>query len=309
MLPDLAFDAQRCVVCERVRLVYLPILLSLDNIWNGTAEDAQPAPASPFFLAINVACFIAYHRHECRYCGARPPWLVCPERSPVCAAVQGPRGMGHGPRGQLNAMMKQWRLFLSNAVLIYQVTGREIGPKFGQSFAVMIANLLDQLFVSKGFEALEADLSPTSGHPGQRRRLPSHDRALKHYLLLLRVLFMRCENAFGFRAERVREVFRESCRMQQPHFLSLARLRALYARVRHNALRKRQIMTDVMPTGGVWWADRARGCRTAGLVRSQRNFLLETIKMSPTVQASSNSVSDQKTNAGREPRSTLLAVG
>jgi hypothetical protein len=45
--------------------------------------------------------------------------------------------------------------------MVYQVnSGTEIGAAFGQSFIVMIANLLDQLFVSKGFEALEADPIP-----------------------------------------------------------------------------------------------------------------------------------------------------
>ena len=66
------------------------------------------------------------------------------------------------PEPKLNAMMKNMGYsLLSNAVMVYQVnSGTEIGAAFGQSFVVMIANLLDQLFVSKGFEALEADPIP-----------------------------------------------------------------------------------------------------------------------------------------------------
>ena len=141
------------------------ILLSLDNIWNGTAKKmGQPAFAPLLLLAINVACF---------YCGITDTnvataalglsgWMTLNGALFALLPSKGLEAWGMSPEPKLNAMMKNMGYsLLSNAVMVYQVnSGTEIGAAFGQSFIVMIANLLDQLFVSKGFEALEADPIP-----------------------------------------------------------------------------------------------------------------------------------------------------
>ena len=139
----------------------LPLLLTHSALH---PTFGRPKFAPILLLAINAA--------GC-YCGLTDTYMPtaayalagwCAANGALFAALpsKGLEAWGMAPEAKLNAMMKNMGYsLLSMAALTYGVaSGMEIAPALGYSFAVMLANIVDQLFVSNGFEALGADPMP-----------------------------------------------------------------------------------------------------------------------------------------------------
>jgi hypothetical protein len=141
------------------------VLQNLDNLLNGTgAKMGQPVWAP--LLLLGIVCAASY----CGVTGTAMPlaaqlyagWCVLNGAFFAIAPAKGSESWGMKADDKFNAMFKNFGFSLvSFAVLLFSLAAGVDAPKaVGYSFAVMLVNIVDALFVSKTFDALEADKAP-----------------------------------------------------------------------------------------------------------------------------------------------------
>jgi hypothetical protein len=158
------------------------ILLSLDNIWNGTAEKmGQPKFAPLLLLAINsAACYCGLtDSYMPTAAAALAAWTAANGALFAVMPSKGLEAWGMKPETNfrslyerresekeattLNAMMKNFGYsLLASAVLTYSVASgnADIEAAVGYVFSVLLVNIVDMLLVSKTADSLTADKKP-----------------------------------------------------------------------------------------------------------------------------------------------------